>query len=760
MIARLSFILLFLTAIFSSPTDSLIFRVTPEVDTAFGCLDDTVTVFVVTGGFVLDPDSLLVEIDGEVHDTSWDGISIGPMGITFDLDLTPYDGSDEIPICLRNIADRADIHYVDSFCWQYFTDYDDEPPTLEFIDYRGYGIAYPGDTVVLKSWNAYLVQDFSGIDTGLTVVTVEGHIIDHSYSYYMFRSDTLGFRFDFRNGLHIPEGDTMIDICIHVEDNAPCPNVLDTCYQIYYAPRDYCQCRAGIYMARWRSISSLVHTPITLVIDSLAVKYEYFGLDSEPDVFNPDSYDVYYVIPSHYGIPDSSAEKIQEFVYNGGILYMWLERAYILTGTHALLQSHDDWLWGLEPRNTDVAEDPEIWTFDEHPVIPDIDTIADSLTLDRAGSLRVSGLARRLFYVESYSRHGSEIEDYNPITLGMSHYGRGTVFLHMDYTAIRWGLDYSTAAHHPNPLNMSINYDLPCCSHIPRFSHYPQMGRVFHCQEETLSITTEIDNFGDIAPDSLYVMWNDSIYDMSSVLLDAYDATIVFNIPPDTYHDGDTLFLCLRNIIDTGGYWTYDSICWSYYFEIDDDPPELVILSPEAGDTLSELGTFSFTLNDSNNIDSTSLLITFEEDWEYTIESPAIYHYSDTFFFDPMLAGFDFGEVDSFLDICVHAHDANQDCTPQPLDTCWSVYLNASAIDERIPTNITLSVSPNPFNSSCFIDGPEGDRADIYDQNGRLVRSLVLPVVWDGSDSDGKMVGSGGYIVKTDGERVDVKYVK
>jgi hypothetical protein len=80
--------------------------------------------------------------------------------------------------------------------------------------------------------------------------------------------------------------------------------------------------------------------------------------------------------------------------------------------------------------------------------------------------------------------------------------------------------------------------------------------------------------------------------------------------------------------------------------------------------------------------------------------------------------------------------------------------------DETFPTSISLTAYPNPFNSSCKIDGaPEGAVVDIFDTYGRRV-DRVVGNVWQP-----RWASTGTYFARviTDSGMVGIKkltYVK
>ena len=73
--------------------------------------------------------------------------------------------------------------------------------------------------------------------------------------------------------------------------------------------------------------------------------------------------------------------------------------------------------------------------------------------------------------------------------------------------------------------------------------------------------------------------------------------------------------------------------------------------------------------------------------------------------------------------------------------------------NETASKKLKLSVSPNPFNSSCIITAPSGAKLEIYDLRGRLISKGIQPF----AESQGKRtfiwqpdeaIQSGVYIVR------------
>ncbi|RKZ31503.1 hypothetical protein DRQ36_01880 [bacterium] len=496
--------------------------------------------------------------------------------------------------------------------------------------------------------------------------------------------------------------------------------------------------------------------PVHLLYDTLASYFSYFRVDSPTSEIHFDSVDVYFVPPrlEVFSYSDSLIREFRKFVYNGGILFMWGENCGFDAGSFGIIyDSLDGWFLGIEPRTTTVYDTINciiggsayfIYSFGDHPVVPVItDTVFGSLGSSVYISPPSVVLARS--YPTGYSLLCSDttVDEIQPAVLGLSHYGSGTIIFHTDFTA--WHHAWSGF---PANNNLQLLKWLTTCSLFPHFTHLPAPGDTFVCFDDTAFIQTDIFNFGQIEPESLKIWWEGSVYDISSPQLELVgDTTFVFAIPPYSYSDGDTVFLCIETVIDTSGFWHYDSICWEYYVSIDEYPPELSAFQPAHGETLVMLDTISLIAVDTSGIDTSSISFIFLDSTIVWGDS-SIWINGDTIFFDPVSAGLDPGMVDTNVHVCVHISDDNKDCTPTTIDTCWCFFLDADAIAEtELPGEFEIRVYPNPFNSSCKIIGPQDWRIEIRDLSGRLIRNLDLPVNWDGKDNKGNQVASGIYFI-------------
>jgi immune inhibitor A len=89
------------------------------------------------------------------------------------------------------------------------------------------------------------------------------------------------------------------------------------------------------------------------------------------------------------------------------------------------------------------------------------------------------------------------------------------------------------------------------------------------------------------------------------------------------------------------------------------------------------------------------------------------------------------------------------------LDTTW-----CAGVDSPVPLEVGISAGPNPFRDSATIsfslNRPSEVALTVYDVGGRLVRALGAEsfeagqhsLIWDGTDTEGKPVGSGIYFYR------------
>ncbi len=98
------------------------------------------------------------------------------------------------------------------------------------------------------------------------------------------------------------------------------------------------------------------------------------------------------------------------------------------------------------------------------------------------------------------------------------------------------------------------------------------------------------------------------------------------------------------------------------------------------------------------------------------------------------------------------------------IDDVAVYYLDPTTVSvaaNNLPEETSLSVSPNPFNSSCKIqisDPRENIGIIIYSINGKIVRKLSAKsknVVWDGASESGERLPSGIYLIRPEDGSAD-----
>ncbi len=96
--------------------------------------------------------------------------------------------------------------------------------------------------------------------------------------------------------------------------------------------------------------------------------------------------------------------------------------------------------------------------------------------------------------------------------------------------------------------------------------------------------------------------------------------------------------------------------------------------------------------------------------------------------------------------------------------TAQTIYSSMEVAERDLPSEMAISVSPNPFNSRCIIRTPGYSSAiDIFDLSGRVVNSLECGVsgerLWDGRTANGAELPSGVYFAKIRANNTAAKIV-
>ncbi len=204
----------------------------------------------------------------------------------------------------------------------------------------------------------------------------------------------------------------------------------------------------------------------------------------------------------------------------------------------------------------------------------------------------------------------------------------------------------------------------------------------------------------------------------------------------------------------------------NYNFIIDLSPPEIISTSYPAETIIDSTTDTDFVVvADDNFCDSlkTSMcyvmitnggeMIARWEDDAFTDVGDFTFTIPASTFLDSIFSSVE-GTLDTFS-VCVHLADSPDRCNSNLLDTCWVIYFHTSGIDEvKIPDNISLSVSPNPFNANLDVEysAPNGGKIEIFDGMGHKIYNFSVrgkgTFIWDGADEEGMPLPSGTYFIK------------
>jgi len=241
--------------------------------------------------------------------------------------------------------------------------------------------------------------------------------------------------------------------------------------------------------------------------------------------------------------------------------------------------------------------------------------------------------------------------------------------------------------------------------------------------------------------------------------------TLVFT-PSEDFDEG-TVTVSLNDATDMLGNHISDTL--SYEFTVDITPPVLISCTYPAYAELDSTADEDFIVEAADNYcDSLKLhdcnVILFRiagglvARWDSTslvgIDEFSFMVPADSFL--TAIGSASLHDADTF-EICTRIADAADYCLSNILDTCWTIISRGAEIHEtKIPENIALSISPNPFNSMLLINYSASGRGNIkiFDQTGHLLYRYPFKdsgaFTWDGCDEEGMPLSSGTYFVRID----------
>ncbi|MBN1755845.1 hypothetical protein JW877_06485, partial [bacterium] len=188
---------------------------------------------------------------------------------------------------------------------------------------------------------------------------------------------------------------------------------------------------------------------------------------------------------------------------------------------------------------------------------------------------------------------------------------------------------------------------------------------------------------------------------------------IIFPVPVELEH-GDSVILNLAPVYDI---YENGSLPIQWRFYADQRPPAISHISPSHAAVVRDLyQRIGGTIIDDDagvNRDSSRIMIGTNN---YPLSSPAVSWFSDSFFFDPVLAGVMFHGGDT-VNVCISGADNAKYCGANRSDTCFMFLISSEGpIVELI----------NPFNGAVISCPDSAIIISIYDVDGIDTNSIAL----------------------------------
>jgi len=294
---------------------------------------------------------------------------------------------------------------------------------------------------------------------------------------------------------------------------------------------------------------------------------------------------------------------------------------------------------------------------------------------------------------------------------------RGSIYPDFNNTSIMidmaWTEDPSGSSHEP--------FDRYILSEGPALvGTFPPSGS--WVSADTCIVLSFLDLDG-IDPTTAEILVDGILYTVSSPELTTIGDSLVFR-SSSSWGDDDVEVELVR-ITDVLGHASPDSGI-SYSFTVDKSPPVLTYREPDSGfitDT-SPAGALIHYIDNGCGTDSCC--------WEMDINGTAfeapgggglIIESDSSFLIDFYTGGVSIPSEDtSWIHFTVW--DKPDVGEPNSLTYSWW-FLVSTGIDEVcLPTDLSVDIHPNPFNSAVSITAPEGSEVEVFDVNGRKIKTL------------------------------------
>ncbi len=291
------------------------------------------------------------------------------------------------------------------------------------------------------------------------------------------------------------------------------------------------------------------------------------------------------------------------------------------------------------------------------------------------------------------------------------------------------------------------------------YAQVPLAGEIVSCDDQQIQISITDDD--GVNASSIELSVNGTPYSFPDHL--SFSDPILIFTPDPVFSEG-TVYVQLDSCEDMSG--NPLSTPLNYNFIIDLSPPTIISSTYPAETIIDSTSDTDFVvIADDNFCDSlkTSIcyvMVTNDGAMIARWEGDAFTDIGDFTFTIPAssfldsISGSAEGTLDTF-GVCIHLADSPDRCSPNLADTCWEIYYQISGINEvKIPENISLSVSPNPFNANLDVEysAPDGGKIEIFDGMGHRIYNFSVrgagTFIWDGCDEEGMPMQSGIYFIK------------
>lgn len=230
---------------------------------------------------------------------------------------------------------------------------------------------------------------------------------------------------------------------------------------------------------------------------------------------------------------------------------------------------------------------------------------------------------------------------------------------------------------------------------------------------------------------SINLQVNGVNFNLSMSSLSLHGDTLVFDPGPALWAALDTVIVIMLEVSDIYGNTSAAGLSWSFY--IDFDPPVIWNCEPE-GLVTTSFPEFSFNIADSGcGLGSYQTVLTINST-NFYIYSPGVTWAAPHFTLNTEILAREFFDGES-VSVCIHGEDVPDECAPNRIDTCWSIYVTLQGPEARALFPEPGLVSGCPYQHLVFfIHDTDGimDSTIRLEVNGDIFRVSDPELLWRG----------------------------